>query len=150
MKVPNIFIPERNLDEQVENLKHTKKVKLGEIKELTDFVIREGLKVSKFGTYKEGLSFFLDEFVIDGIWVEYGLSIVKILKFRDAHTLKLNMNYILENRREWTTIWPFYAIIKDVYAGIIYAHEKNEAKEIVDNYVEKFGFEVREIISARK
>ncbi len=151
MKIPNIFIPEKNLEGQTENLLKPPKKK--EIERLTDFAIYEdkGLKTSRFGTYKGDFSPFLNQVVVDGIWIEYGLPVVEILEFRNAHTLKINTgSMLLENKLKFSDVTPYYVITKNVYAGFIHAENKNRAEEIVENYREKFGFEAHEIISGRK
>lgn len=147
MKLPDIFIPEKNLDGQTESLKHPKEIKLEKIKKLTDLVIYEGLRPSRFGTYKD-LSSFLK--IIDSIFIEYGTSRVEIVEFIDDNTLKSGISDILKNTWFWYFSIPPHVMIKDVYAGFIHTEDKNEAKEIIDNYVKKFGFEAHEIISKTK
>jgi len=145
MKIPNIFIPEKNLDEQTESMKNPKEIV--KIKELIDLVLYEGLCASMFGNYTMSSNSF-DGLIIDGIWVEYGLPTVRFYRFKDANTLKHNMclaELVLENLPIDPILNPFYMITRDDYAGVIYAPNKDEAKEITEHYIKRFGFEAREL-----
>ncbi len=152
MKVPDLFIPEKNLEEQTRNLEHPKEiVRLEEIKELTDLVIYEGLKPSRFGTYKnQNFSPFLRKDMVDGLFVEYGFPRVEFIQFKDSYALQNAIEYLLPSLMVNSENLPHYLMTKDVYVGLIYAENKNHAEEIAENYREKFGFETQEIVSKIK
>lgn len=146
MKVPKAFIPEKNLDNETKNLKHFKKKK---IKNLTDFVIGEGLQLSEFvdhdilRTYEDFPPFLNKVDLVDGIFIDYGAPTVEIIEFRDAHTLKLNINNIIEYACEFVKEnhgSRIDIIIKDVYAGFVHTSDEEQAKELVESYKRNFDF----------
>ncbi|MBM3199362.1 hypothetical protein FJZ53_00375 [Candidatus Woesearchaeota archaeon] len=150
MKVPDIFVPEKNLDEQTGSLEHPKEKKIAipeEIKKLTDLVIYEGLQPSRFGTYRsQNFSPFLSEDMIDGLFVEYGYPRIEFIQFKNSYALQKTMkndlpSLVINNSKNI----PYYLMIKDIYLGLIYAENKNMAEEIAGNYRERFGFEAHEI-----
>ncbi len=147
MKVPNLFIPEKNLEEQTESLKHPKE-RIKEIKELTDLVIYEGLQPSRFGTYKStNFSPFLSKDMVDGLFVEYGFPRIEFIQFKDSYTLQDAIKNLLPSLMVNSENLPNYLMTKDAYVGLIYAENKNRAEELAENYRERFGFEAHEIIS---
>ncbi len=141
MKVPDLFIPEKNLDGRTESLKHAKKKikRIDEIYKLTDLVIDE-LKPSRLGTYNRDLGPGLKKLIADGIRIEYGFPIVEILKFADYEDLNIIVNHINMDTSSWYFSTPPNVMIKDLYVGFIHYEDKNEAKKIADSYDKKFGF----------
>lgn len=146
MRIPKIFTPEKNLDEQIENLKHPKEK---EIKNLTDFIIHEGLQLSEFvesdilRTYEDLPPFLNKVDLVDGIFIDYGEPTVGIIEFRDAHTLKLNINNMIEYACEFVKEnhgSRIDILVKEVYACLVNTSDEEQAKEIVESYKRNFDF----------
>ncbi len=145
MKVPDVFISEKNLDGRTESLKHPKEKVEIKINGLTDLVLYEGIHASRFGTYKnQNFSPFLSKDMVDGLFVEYGYPRVEFIQFKDSYALQNAMNDLPSLVINSTNI-PYYLMTRDIYMGLVYAENKNMAEEIAENYRERFGFKANEI-----
>ena len=153
MKVPDLFIPEKNLEEQTKSLKNLRKK---EIRNLKDFIIDQGLQLSEFvecdklRTYEDFLPFLNKVDLVDGIFIDYGESTMEIIKFRDANTLNLNMNNMIEYACEF--LKKDYRsrvniIVKETYAGFVYTSDEKKAKEIIESYKRNFDFKEAKTIT---
>ncbi len=153
MKVPDVFIPEKGLDHKTENLKsHEKKKDDKPVKSLTDCILDEGLRFSKFKDHDElgdyaykHVFYHLDrEEIVGDIYIDYSGPIVEIIQFKDAQTLETNMNNLIRCARSFNNRNKepkIYLAVKDAYACFIFASKVKQKKEIIDTYKQKFGFE---------
>jgi hypothetical protein len=153
MKIPNIFRPEKILEEKIKNLESIKEKEL-EVKSLTDFILNEG-PYAKYAfsseihklTYERLYSSISKTDVIDGIYIGYSSSgdkftpTLDLLKFQDAQTMRNNINNMTECARKLNVnnSLKVCVIVKGSYACFVYTSDSDQ-EWIVDTYKEKFGF----------
>ena len=146
MKVPDVFLPEKSLDEQIKRLESEEKEEK-EPRKLSEFVLDERqYTTSKIedATYERLYQKINRADIADGIFVSYGVGenivpFLDILKFQDAQTMRKNIsNMVIAARRynDWSSTIKAYIMVKGQYSCFAYA----EDREFINAYIEKFGF----------
>jgi len=147
MKVPDLFFPEKSLDEKIKSLESEEEKEKNEQRKLSDFVLddRESTSSEIEGlTYERCYPAINRKDISDGLFVSYGSSenivpFLDIFKFQDAQTMKNNIGNMVTCGRRFNSqdsTLKLYIMFKGQYSCFVYS----EDREIVDDYLEKFGF----------
>lgn len=147
MKVPKIFIPERDLNKVVESLKSDESGKSREINDLEDFILRGDMFVIiSQGSVQypvQHYPFILKDDVINDIHIEYEQSSrVEVLEFKTKRLLEDNIDNVIACVNHFNNIPEMSlkacALVKDAYATFVYAKDSQRMGKIIDVYKKKF------------
>lgn len=148
MKIPKIFLPEKDLEEKIIDLKSYKKNKIKSLNDLVlwqdsdEFMGCNSLSDSDFETYYSLLD---PESIEEKVEAKYDDITIHALKFVDQNLLKENAKTIrdilsLFNKKNHYS--QGNAVIKDEYVIFLYTFlgDSTNRMRFVNAYKKKFGF----------
>lgn len=151
MKVPNVFLPEKDLESAIELLKCTKK---RNIKSLNELILNEDANFPEFIYYeklgmKESHIYRLlrESDISKGVFVDYGDPCVSIIEFKNKDLLVENIGVIRSIMKEFNDnniSRKVYALLKEKYAIFVYANLKDPVRMRLINAYKKMGFTEQE------
>jgi len=148
MKVPNVFLPEKNLESAAELLKHTKNKNINSLNELIlnedanfpEFIYYEKLGIKESHTYR----LLRESDISDGVFVDYGDPCVSIIEFKNKNFLIENIGVIRSIVKEFNDNKDIshksYALLKEKYAIFVYADLKDPIRNRLVNAYKRIGF----------
>lgn len=148
MKIPKTFLPEKDLENKVGDLKSQKKSK---VKSLNDLVLwrdsEEFMKctnISNSGLMKD-YQFLDTKSVYCGVCATYDDVLLNILEFVDQSSLednKKNIKKCLDKFNDKQLYSQCSAIVKDKYVVFVYTFlgDCNNRSKFINAYKKMFGF----------
>ncbi len=144
MKIPRIFIPEKDLSEKIASLEIKNE---GKIRSLKDLILGED---SGFHSTKRDTVYHPEEnypsypSVVDSVYVNYGEPpVVCIFKFENKNILVQNIPSMTEYANEFNArsgLSKNCVLVKDEYAVFVYG-DYPARTQLINAYKEKFEFE---------
>jgi hypothetical protein len=150
MKLPKTFLPEKDLENKVENLKSVKKKNVKSLNDLVlwkdseEFMICESLE--DYNSKEECVYSYLDiESISEKYLVKYDEVILLLLEFVDKSALddsKKSVKGCLERFNSKNMYLKLNAVFKDKYAVFIetFLGDYDNRSKFIDAYKKKFGF----------
>lgn len=150
MKLPKTFLPEKDLENKVENLKSVKKKNVKSLNDLVlwkdseEFMICESLE--DYNSKEECVYSYLDiESISEKYLVKYDEVILLLLEFVDKSALddsKKDVKGCLERFNSKNMYLKLNAVFKDKYAVFIetFLGDYDNRSKFIDAYKKKFGF----------
>jgi len=148
MKVPNVFLPEKNLENATESLKNKRERRIKSLKELIldenadfpEFIYYEALGIKESHTYR----LLRESDISDGVFIDYGDPCVSIIEFKNKNLLIENIGVIRSIVKEFNDNKDIshkaYALLKEEYAVFVYADLKDPIKTRLVNAYKRIGF----------
>lgn len=148
MKLPKTFLPDKNLEGKVENLKSQKKSRINSLNDLVlwrdseEFMMCNALLMSDI---EKEYSYLNSDSICGGYCVKYDDVVLHILEFVDPSCVRDNkkaLNKCLDSYNSKTKYSDRCLVIKDNYAVFIHTYlgDCNNRSKFISTYRKMFGF----------